>query len=44
MRFLTVLILATALGYAAVTALQYAADAMTGARAAHVAAIDIQTR
>lgn len=44
MRFLTVMIVAAMLGYAAITALQYAADTLTGSRVARVAAIDIQTR
>jgi hypothetical protein len=44
MRFLTVMIVAAMLGYAAVTALRYAADMLTGSRDARVAAIDLQTR
>lgn len=44
MRFLTVMIVAAMLGYAAITAMQYAAGTLTDSRDARVAAIDMQTR
>jgi hypothetical protein len=44
MRFLLTLALAVLIGFTAFTALQYAADALLGARHAHAAAIDAQTR
>jgi hypothetical protein len=44
MRFLLAAAVAVLIGFAALTAMQYAADALLGARSAHAAAIDTQTR
>jgi hypothetical protein len=44
MRFLYAAAVAIIIGFAAITAMQYAADALIGARHAHAAAIDVQTR
>ena len=44
MRFLLALAVATLIGFAAITAMQYAAEMILGARHAHAAAIDAQTR
>ena len=44
MRFILALTLAAILGFTSFTAMQYAADALLGARHAHAAAIDAQTR